>query len=69
MTAKDILGNPDYLAISYGGYRKNSRENSTNNSTIKRRFNNFSAMGIKDVRTYNVHLPQAVKCFKSNCMS
>ena len=21
VTAKDILGNPDYLAISYGGYR------------------------------------------------
>ena len=22
LTAKDILGNPNYLAISYGGYRK-----------------------------------------------
>ena len=22
LTAKDILGNPDYLAISYGGYRE-----------------------------------------------
>ena len=21
LTAKDILGNPDYLAMSYGGYR------------------------------------------------
>ena len=25
-TAKDILGNPDYLAMSYGGYRLKSRE-------------------------------------------
>jgi len=26
ITAADILGNPDYLAFSYGGYRKNTRE-------------------------------------------
>ncbi|MDP5106031.1 MAG: glycosyl hydrolase family 17, partial [Polaribacter sp.] len=26
MTAAQILGNPDYLAISYGGYREKSRE-------------------------------------------
>ena len=26
VTAKDILGNSDYLAISYGGYRKSSRD-------------------------------------------
>ncbi len=25
VTAKDILGNPNYLAICYGGYRKNTR--------------------------------------------
>ena len=25
-TAKDILGNPDYLAISYGGYRHENRD-------------------------------------------
>ena len=26
MTAKEILNNPKYLAISYGGYRENSRK-------------------------------------------
>ena len=26
VTASEILGNPDYLAISYGGYRENTRE-------------------------------------------
>ena len=26
VTAKDILGNSNYLAISYGGYRKSSRD-------------------------------------------
>ena len=25
ITAQEILNNPEYLAISYGGYRKNSR--------------------------------------------
>ena len=25
-TAEQILGNPDYLAISYGGYRSSTRE-------------------------------------------
>ncbi len=25
-TAKEILGHPDYLAISYGGYRGKTRE-------------------------------------------
>ncbi len=26
LTAKDILGNPDYRAISYGGYRMKKRD-------------------------------------------
>ena len=26
LTAADILGNADYIAISYGGYRKTTRE-------------------------------------------
>ncbi len=26
ISAKDILGNPDYLAFSYGGYRHNTRD-------------------------------------------
>ena len=26
LTASQILGNPKYAAISYGGYRKNSRD-------------------------------------------
>ena len=25
ISAKDILGNPEYLAMSYGGYRQNTR--------------------------------------------
>ena len=61
MTAKDILGNPEYLAISYGGYRKTTRD-ITDQPTleeIKDDLKLLSAMGIRVIRTYNVQLPQA----------
>ena len=61
VTAKDILGNPDYLAISYGGYREKTRDLTVQPtlSEIKEDMLILSAMGIRVVRTYNVHLPQA----------
>ncbi len=61
VTAKDILGNPDYLAISYGGYREKTRDLTLQPtlSEIKEDMLILSAMGIRFVRTYNVHLPQA----------
>ena len=59
ITAKDILGNSDYLAISYGGYRKISRESQPTIQEIKNDMKLLSAMGIKIVRTYNVQLDQA----------
>ncbi|WP_414855671.1 glycosyl hydrolase family 17 protein [Muriicola sp. Z0-33] len=61
MTAKEILGNPNYLAISYGGYRKTTREikDQPTLAEIKDDLKILSAMGIKVIRTYNVQLPQA----------
>ncbi len=61
VTAKDILGNPDYMAISYGGYRLKSRDLTLQPtiSEIKEDMLILSAMGIRILRTYNVHLPQA----------
>lgn len=59
MTAKDILGNPDYLAISYGGYRKNSREIQPGVAQLKEDMKVLAAMGIKVLRTYNVKLKHA----------
>ncbi len=61
VTAKDILGNPDYLAISYGGYRLKARDLTLQPtiSEIKEDMRILSAMGIRVIRTYNVHLPQA----------
>jgi len=65
MTAKDILGNPDYLAISYGGYRKNSRSIQPTVNQLKEDLLILHAMGIRLLRTYNVHLPHASNVLKA----
>lgn len=57
VTAKDILGNSDYLAISYGGYRAKTREVQPTIKELKDDLKLLSAMGIKIIRTYNVQLP------------
>ena len=54
MTAEKILGNPKYLAISYGGYRETSREVQPTIEELKEDLKILSAMGIKILRTYNV---------------
>ena len=61
ITAADILGNKDYLAISYGGYRQKSRDSQPTIPQLKEDMRILSAMGIKIVRTYNVQvaLPHA----------
>jgi exo-beta-1,3-glucanase (GH17 family) len=59
LSAKDILGNPDYLAISYGGYRAKTRDVQPTILEIKEDMKILSAMGVKILRTYNVHLAQA----------
>lgn len=65
MTAKDILGNPDYLAISYGGYRAKTRDVQPTISEIKDDLKILYAMGIKFLRTYNVQLAQASNLLKA----
>lgn len=57
ITAADILGNPDYLAMSYGGYRQKSRDSQPTIPQLKEDMKILSAMGIKVLRTYNVQLP------------
>jgi exo-beta-1,3-glucanase (GH17 family) len=59
MTAEAILGNPDYLAMSYGGFRKTSRDIEPTILEIKEDMKILSAMGVKIIRTYNVHLQEA----------
>jgi exo-beta-1,3-glucanase (GH17 family) len=55
--AKDILGNPDYLAISYGGYRAETREIQPTIEELKDDLKILAKMGIKVIRTYNVQEP------------
>ncbi|MFN1834431.1 glycosyl hydrolase family 17 protein [Balneola sp. MJW-20] len=59
VTAKEILGNPDYKAISYGGYREITRDLQPTVSQLKEDMLLLHAMGIRIVRTYNVHLDHA----------
>jgi exo-beta-1,3-glucanase (GH17 family) len=59
ITAADILGNPDYLAISYGGYRQTTRDIQPTIDELKGDMKILAAMGIKILRTYNVQLQQA----------
>jgi exo-beta-1,3-glucanase (GH17 family) len=58
-TAAEILGNPDYLAISYGGYRAKTRDIQPTIEQIKEDMKILSAMGIKMLRDYNVQLQHA----------
>lgn len=65
VTAKDILGNPEYLAISYEGYRQKSRDIQPTIDQLKEDVKILSAMGIGIVRTYNVQMPHASNLLKA----
>ncbi|NYJ27639.1 glycosyl hydrolase family 17 protein [Allomuricauda sp. ARW1Y1] len=65
LTAADILGNPDYTAISYGGYRKTTREAQPTVAELKEDMKILAAMGIGIIRTYNVQLPHASNVLKA----
>ena len=65
VTAKDILGNPNYLAISYGGYRETTREVQPTITQLKEDMKILSAVGVKILRTYNVQLPHATNVLKA----
>ena len=55
ITAKELLGNSKYQAISYGGYRTKTRDVVPTIAQIKEDLRILSAMNIKLIRTYNVH--------------
>ncbi len=65
VTAKDILGNPAYPAISFGGYRQNSREIQPTVAQLKEDMRILHAMGVRVLRTYNVHLAHASNVLKA----
>ena len=65
ITAKEILGDSNYLAISYGGYRGVSRDKQPTIQELKNDMKILSAMGIKIIRTYNVQLDHAPNVLKA----
>ena len=65
VTAADILGNPDYLAMSYGGYRYADHDIEPTIDELKEDMKLLSAMGVGIVRTYKVHLPQAANLLQA----
>ncbi len=56
ITAKEILGNPEYQAISYSGYREITRDSVPSVEDLKEDMLLLDAMGIKLIRTYNVYM-------------
>lgn len=65
MTAQEILGNPDYTAISYGGYRQKSRDKQPTVAQLKEDMKLLHAMGIRILRTYNTKLAHASNILKA----
>ena len=63
-TAQDILGNPDYLAMSYGGYRYSDHSIEPTPEELKEDMKLLSAMGVKLIRTYKLLKPQAANLVK-----
>jgi len=65
VTAQQILGNPDYLAISYGGYRMTTRDSQPSVAALKNDMKLLHAMNIRFLRTYNVQLAHASNVLKA----
>ncbi|MBK8492940.1 MAG: glycosyl hydrolase family 17 [Saprospirales bacterium] len=59
LTAKDILGDPAYLAISYGGYRDTTRDIQPTVAQLKEDMKILAAMNVRILRTYNTKLKHA----------
>ncbi|MDG2012407.1 MAG: glycosyl hydrolase family 17 protein [Pirellulaceae bacterium] len=65
VTAAQLLGNPDYAAISFGGFRHVSQEKVPTVNELKEDLRILSALGIKVLRTYktqkNAHAENLLK--------
>ena len=64
LSAATLLGNPDYPAISYGGYRATSREIQPTIEQLKNDLRILYALGYRLLRTYNLqfeHTPNLIR--------
>lgn len=68
LSAAEILGRPEFAAISYGGYRGKSRDEQPTIEQLKEDMLILSAMGVKILRTYNsqqyAHASNVLKAIK-----
>ena len=64
-SAKEFIGNPDYPASSYGGYREKSREQQPTINEIKEDLLIMHAQGFRVFRTYDLHHPFAENTLKA----
>jgi exo-beta-1,3-glucanase (GH17 family) len=65
ITAEEILGDPYYQAISFGAYRETTRDIQPTIPQIKEDLQILHAMGIRLLRTYNVHYDEAANLLQS----
>jgi exo-beta-1,3-glucanase (GH17 family) len=65
MTISEILGDPEYMAISFGGYRHADHSIEPTVEQLKDDMRILSAMGIRLLRNYKVHLPEAENILKA----
>ena len=65
ITAEEILGDPYYQAISFGAYRETTRDIQPTIIQIKEDLMILHAMGIRLLRTYNVHYDEAENLLKA----
>jgi len=65
ITAENIIGNPNYQAICYGGFREKTREIEPTMAQLKEDLKILSAMNIKVLRTYNVHHKETENLLKA----
>lgn len=63
--ASDILGNSDFLAISYGGYRYITRDIQPTIEQLKEDMRILAALNIRMLRTYNTKLDQAANLLEA----
>lgn len=64
-TAGEILGDPAYRAMSYGGYREISRDIQPTIPQLKEDLRILAAMGVKVLRTYNVHYDETANLLQA----
>ena len=64
-SAIEFIGNPNYPAISYGGYRAKSREQQPTINEIKEDLLIMHAQGFRVFRTYDLHHPFAENTLKA----